>query len=105
LQVPHDKPNVQKPSVSTSDVLETVNKNYASKSTPQQRLSTPTAASSTPELRRPILLNALDEILQPTSEGGVGLGKRDRVVNLGRSMYVPAELIAQQIRKRFWYRI
>lgn len=71
----------------------------------EQRLAAASGASSTPELRRPIILDELDKILQRTSQGGVGLGRRDRVVNLGRSKYVPAELIAQKIRKRFWYRM
>ncbi|KAF2098886.1 hypothetical protein NA57DRAFT_56524 [Rhizodiscina lignyota] len=104
LQAPHDKPNARKPTVSTSNFLDSVNKS-SPKNTPQQRLSASSAAAATPELKRPIILDALDEILKPTSQGDIGLGRRDRVVNLGRSMYVPAELIAQKIRKRFWYRM
>lgn len=59
----------------------------------------------TPEVRRHVHLDVLDEICKSTSEGGVGIGKADRVVNLGRSMYVPSELVAQMVRQRFWYRM
>jgi hypothetical protein len=104
LQVPHDTPNARKPSISTSKFLSKLKKPPSS-SLLDQRLSLASTATSTPELRRPILLDALDEILQPTSQGGVGLGRRDRVVELGRGMYVPAELIAQKIRQKFWYRM
>jgi hypothetical protein len=59
----------------------------------------------TPEQRRPLLLDALEDITQETSRGGVGFGRRDNVVRLGRGMYVPYEMVAQKIRAKFWYRI
>lgn len=101
LQVPHTRRRPVKASLDTIDTLAGSKTSSAQKSYAQAtRLR-----AATPEARRPAMLQMVDEITKPTTQGGLGIGKRDHVVSLGRGMFVPVELIAQMVREKFWHRI